>query len=1020
MAPSWDSVVISPGPPKICADAGAMTLFQGLPSRSLQHTLILSTLLVAVSFAAVAQTMAGAAASGQLHVRPAPQTVGVANATSVWPGGVVYYDDGGCIAGNTCPSLATAISIFNTDFSPAVQWTERTTQTTYVVITLSGTGGRGDVNTIGFPGSGFGQVGMNCNTDCNIATLLHEMGHIIGLYHEQTRTDRDSYVTVNYDNVTKGSWPGNFAIQMQNQQLLSAYDYASVMQYPSFVDTRNGAPVIETIPAGIPLQGTEGVPGAGNQDYSAGDKEAILRLYGHAPTTVTVTSNPVGLQVLVDSTPCTTPCSETWTLTSTHNISVANGVQTLTGDIENSTTSTTFYYTYGRWSDSTQQTHTITVAPGDGTPAYPATAPAIATYTANFIQLVPYTEVVTPNASGSVSASPQPQPYTGATGDFFVARQEATLTATPASTYNFYEFNAQAPYFWLPGGLSANPKTFFVPDTGNPVAVNAEFTTSPIYTVNVVPSDPIADEFSSNLFAYVDDAFWATPKNFSPDPIYDGSSWNAGTSHKLSLTFNGDTRTNPPEQPYSVNTEFTFSSWSDGGAYTHTTAGLLGASTTYTATVQPQYVPITNFGFPPCGGTAAITPASSNGGFYPWGTQLTYTATPDTANGWVFAGWTFDLTGTANPANLTAKDETLVYANFNTTNAPLTLTGLSPASVAAGSSSFTLTVLGTGFAPGSFVVVNGNFPAVTFVNSGELQVQVNSAWVTTAGNFDVYVENFPPPPESTGCAVFAYDTFAVTATGTGTITPTIEWTPPAEIVFGDVGTSVLSATTNPPDIGSFTYSATPTGGGSAVDITAGTSSLPVGTYSVTATFHPSNPQYGPATATNNLTVAGETVWVVNGGSATLTELSGDGYIFSSGAFPAANTALAIDSVGNVWTAGAGPLLEETSQVGTVQNTINSGGGLNAPAGIAIDGNSQVWITNGNNSVSLFTNGAAVSPSTGYTDPSLSTPTGIAIDLGGSVWIANKGNNSVTRILGAAAPVAPLSTAAKNKTTGTKP
>ena len=87
----------------------------------------------------------------------------------------------------------------------------------------------------------------------------------------------------------------------------------------------------------------------------------------------------------------------------------------------------------------------------------------------------------------------------------------------------------------------------------------------------------------------------------------------------------------------------------------------------------------------------------------------------------------------------------------------------------------------------------------------------------------------------------------------------------------------------------------------------------------------------------------------------------------------------------------------------------------------IDGAGQAWVTNGNNSVSLFANeGAAVSPTTGFTDSSLSTPTGIAVDLGGSVWIANKGSNSVTRILGAAVPAAPLSTAAANKTTGTKP
>ena len=123
-------------------------------------------------------------------------------------------------------------------------------------------------------------------------------------------------------------------------------------------------------------------------------------------------------------------------MNSTHSLSVANGVQTLTGDIENSTQSTTFYYTYGTWSDSSQQSHSITVTAGNGSPAFPTTAPAVATYTANFIQLVPYTETVFPSGSGSVSVSPLPQTYSGASGTFFVARQEAMLTATPTSGYH--------------------------------------------------------------------------------------------------------------------------------------------------------------------------------------------------------------------------------------------------------------------------------------------------------------------------------------------------------------------------------------------------------------------------------------------------------------------------------------------------------------------------------------------------------------------------------------------------------
>ncbi len=251
--------------------------------------------------------------------------------------------------------------------------------------------------------------------------------------------------------------------------------------------------------------------------------------------------------------------------------------------------------------------------------------------------------------------------------------------------------------------------------------------------------------------------------------------------------------------------------------------------------------------------------------------------------------------------------------------------------------------------------------------------------------------------------------------------PTITWTPASTIIHGGAGSGVLDASAN--TSGSFTYSATPTGGGAPSNITSGTSALAVGSYNLTADFTPSNTAvYDSAQATATLLVSGESVWIVDGPGG-LSELAGDGYGITSSADPGANLAVAIDSSGNVWTVGSGSaLLEETSQAGASLNTIASGtGGLNAPEAIAIDGNGQIWIVNGDNSVSLFSNaGTALSPSTGFTGATLSTPSGVAVDLSGSVWITNKGTNSVTRILGAAAPAAPLSTAAANQTTGAKP
>jgi Bacterial Ig-like domain (group 3)/Abnormal spindle-like microcephaly-assoc'd, ASPM-SPD-2-Hydin len=251
--------------------------------------------------------------------------------------------------------------------------------------------------------------------------------------------------------------------------------------------------------------------------------------------------------------------------------------------------------------------------------------------------------------------------------------------------------------------------------------------------------------------------------------------------------------------------------------------------------------------------------------------------------------------------------------------------------------------------------------------------------------------------------------------------PTITWNPAQTIVHGGAGGNVLNASANTG--GSFAYSATPIAGGAPINITGGTAALAVGSYNLTANFTPANTGvYDSTQATATLLVSGESVWIVNGTSG-LSELAGDGYGITSSADPGANLSVAFDSSGNVWTVGSGStLLEETNQAGTALNTISSGtGGLNTPAAIAIDGNGQIWIANGDNSVSLFSNGStALSPATGFIGAPLSAPSGVAVDLSGSVWITNKGSNSVTRILGAAAPAAPLSTAAANQTTGEKP
>lgn len=74
--------------------------------------------------------------------------------------------------------------------------------------------------------------------------VQHELLHVLGLFHEHTRPDRDEYVEVLWDNI-EPEFRRNFARGTEDymETFGLPYDYGSVMHYPTFAFARPGTSV---------------------------------------------------------------------------------------------------------------------------------------------------------------------------------------------------------------------------------------------------------------------------------------------------------------------------------------------------------------------------------------------------------------------------------------------------------------------------------------------------------------------------------------------------------------------------------------------------------------------------------------------------------------------------------------------------------------------------------------------------------------------------------------------------------
>lgn len=76
-----------------------------------------------------------------------------------------------------------------------------------------------------------GRQDIDLSERCTTGSTIHEIGHALGLWHEQSREDRDRHIHVHWENI-KANHRHNFNQHITDGDDHDNYDYDSIMHYP--------------------------------------------------------------------------------------------------------------------------------------------------------------------------------------------------------------------------------------------------------------------------------------------------------------------------------------------------------------------------------------------------------------------------------------------------------------------------------------------------------------------------------------------------------------------------------------------------------------------------------------------------------------------------------------------------------------------------------------------------------------------------------------------------------------------